>query len=233
MRTPTPSVEHTSHIFSPSPLRFTRRASALSLMRLRSTRDCMRSASALKAATRRLSCTTWACSRLRRSAASGAWRMASMCWQVRTPGTGAPAPAAHSQLPCARFVATQRRQLDRHHHHHRRRGHRCLLRRRLLCFRLIDALSRAAVLPRVACGSPFRRRGAARRRPQRLRRRTSAAAIMGRLGQATCASQAALAALCRPPIVRALPLAAAEKKCAHERSFCAHSRLPERAQACL
>ena len=55
---------------------------------------------------------------------------------------------------------------------------------------------------------------------------------MGRLGQATCASQAALAALCRPPIVRALPLAAAEKKCAHERSFCARSRLPERAQAC-
>ena len=158
MRTPTPSVEHTSHIFSPSPLIFTRRASALSLMRLRSTRDCMRSASALKAATRRLSCTTWACSRLRRRATSGAWRMASMCWQVRTPGTGAPAPAAHSQLPCARFVATQRRQLDRHHHHHRRRGHRCLLRRRLLFFRLIDALSRAAVLPRVACGSPFRRR---------------------------------------------------------------------------
>ena len=211
MRTPTPSVEHTSHIFSPSPLRFTRRARALSLMRLRSTRECMRSASALKAATRRLSCTTWACSRLRRSAASGAWRMASMCWQVRTPGTGAPAPAAHSQLPCARFVATQRRQLDRHHHHHRRRGHRCLLRRRLLFFRLIDALSRAAVLPRVACGSPFRRRGAARRRPQRLRRRSSAAAIMGRLGRAARASQAARAALCRPPLVRALPLAAAEK----------------------
>ena len=161
MRTPKPSVEHTSHLFSPSPLICLRRASALSLMHLRSTRDCMRSASALKAATRRLSCTTWACSRLRRSAASGAWRMASMCWQVRTPGTGAPAPAAHSQLPCARFVATQRRQLDRHHHHHRRRGHRCLLRRRLLFFRLIDALSRAAVLPRVACGSPFRRRGAA------------------------------------------------------------------------
>ena len=57
----------------------------------------------------------------------------------------------------------------------------------------------------------FRRCGAARRRPQRLRRRSSAAAIMGRLGRATRASQAARAALCRPPFVRALPLAAGEK----------------------
>ena len=57
----------------------------------------------------------------------------------------------------------------------------------------------------------FRRCGAARRRPLRLRRRSSAAAIMGRLGWAARASQAARAALCRPPFVRALPLAAAEK----------------------
>ena len=54
-------------------------------MRLRSTREWLCSALALKAATRRLSCTTWACSRLRRRATSGAWRMASMSWQDLPP----------------------------------------------------------------------------------------------------------------------------------------------------
>ena len=101
-------------------------------MHLRSTRECMRSASALKAATRRLSCTSRACSGLHRRATSGAWRMASMCWQLRAPGTGAPAPAAHSQLPCARLVGAQCRYFDRQYRQRRRQGRRHLPRHRQL-----------------------------------------------------------------------------------------------------
>ena len=173
MRTPTPSVEHTSHIFSRSPLIFTQCASALSLMRLRSTRECMRSASALKAATRRLSCTTWACNRLRRSAASGAWRMASMCWQVCAPGAGTPAPAAHSQPPCARLVAAQRRRLDRKHRHHRQHVAAALSVAASRSFRRLCALLTAARLLPVATRRPRGRPAASRRRLWRLWQRAA------------------------------------------------------------
>ena len=75
------SVERTARMLSPSPLMFSRHACAVSLMCLCSTRVWLRSASGLKAATRRLSCTTRCCNRLQRAPRVGARRIGCRCWQ--------------------------------------------------------------------------------------------------------------------------------------------------------
>ena len=86
VRTPMPSVERTARMLTLSPLIFSRRAYAVSLMRLCSTRVWLRSASGLKAATRRLSCTTRRCNRLHRAPRVGARRIRCRCWQVLPSG---------------------------------------------------------------------------------------------------------------------------------------------------
>ena len=75
------SIERTARMLSPSPLIFSRRVCAVSLMCLCSTRVWLRSASGLKAATRRLSCTTRCCNRLQRAPRVGARRIGCRCWQ--------------------------------------------------------------------------------------------------------------------------------------------------------
>ena len=80
------SVERTARMLTLSPLIFSRRAYAVSLMRLCSTRVWLRSASGLKAATRRLSCTTRRCNRLHRAPRVGARRIRCRCWQVLPSG---------------------------------------------------------------------------------------------------------------------------------------------------
>ena len=75
------SIERTARMLSPSPLMFSRRACAVSLMCLCSTRVWLFSASGLKAATRRLSCTTRCCKGLQRAPRVGARRIRCRCWQ--------------------------------------------------------------------------------------------------------------------------------------------------------
>ena len=74
----TPRSPHVSHAVAAA-LCISYCSCVASRMRLCSTREWLRRASGLKAATRRLSCTTRSSSRLHRAATSGAWRMASMC----------------------------------------------------------------------------------------------------------------------------------------------------------
>ena len=78
----------------------------------------------------------------------------------------------------------------------------------------------------------FRRRGAARRRSRRLWWRIRAAAIFRRFGRSACAPPAVQATLCGSPTARALHSLLPEKKCACEGSFCSHSCMPVRSQAC-
>ena len=204
-------------------------------MHLRSTRDCMRSASALKAATRRLSCTTWVCSRIRRRAASGAWRMASMCWQVRTPGIGAArlhlqpthsCPALDSLLHSAASLrppsppsSAARSPLSPSPPPAVFSTYRCPLAR---C-RAAAGRLRVAFQAARSCKAATTAAAAAQQRSS-----YHGAARAGHL-RVSGGSGGAL-----PPANRARSAArSCRKKCAHERSFCAHSRLPERAQACL
>ena len=75
------SVERTARMLSPSPLMFSRRACAVSLMCLCSTHVWLLSALGLKAATRRLSCTSRCCKGLHRAPRVGARRIRCKCWQ--------------------------------------------------------------------------------------------------------------------------------------------------------
>ena len=75
------SVERTARMLSPSPLMFSRRACAVSLMCLCSTHVWLLSASGLNAATRRLSCTSRCCKGLHRAPRVGARRIRCRRWQ--------------------------------------------------------------------------------------------------------------------------------------------------------